>query len=88
MEFIKYEFEAGPDDVVEVSLSGQANVRLLDSANFHSFRTGRQHRYIGGLARMSPVRLRPPHQGHWYVVIDLGGYSGRIRHSARLISAA
>jgi hypothetical protein len=88
MNFIKYEFDAGPDDVIEVSLSGQANVRLLDASNFQSYRGGRGHRYLGGLARVSPVRLRPPHQGHWFVVIDLGGYSGTIRHTARLVSAA
>jgi hypothetical protein len=88
MDFIKYEFDAGPDDVIEVSLSGQANVRLLDSSNFQSYRAGRQHRYFGGLAKVSPFRLRPPHGGHWFVVIDLGGYSGSIRHAARLISAA
>ncbi len=32
-------------EVVEVTLSGNAaNVRLMDSSNFHSFRSGRQHR--------------------------------------------
>ena len=60
MEFLRYEFEAGPDDVIEVSLSGQANVRLLDSPNFQSYRAGRGHRCIGGLAKVSPVRLHPP----------------------------
>jgi hypothetical protein len=88
MNFVKYEFGAGPDDVIEVSLSGQANVRLLDSANFQSYRGGRWHRYAGGLAKVFPLRLRPPHRGHWFLVIDLGGYGGSIRHSARLISAA
>ena len=88
MNFLKYEFEAGPDDVIEVSLSGQANVRLLDSPNFQSYRAGRGHRCIGGLAKVSPVRLRPPHRGHWFVVIDLGGYRGNVQASARLVSAA
>ena len=88
MDFIKYEFDAGPDDVIEVSLSGQANVRLLDPSNFRSYRAGQGHRCIGGLAKVSPFRLRPPHRGHWFVVIDLGGYRGSIRHSARLTSAA
>jgi hypothetical protein len=88
MNFIQYEFQAGLDDVIEVTLSGQANVRLLDASNFQSYRAGRGHRYIGGLAKVSPFRLRPPHQGHWFVVIDLGGYRGSVRTSARLFSAA
>ena len=54
MNFIKYEFDAGPDDMIEVSLSGQANVRLLDPSNFQNYRAGRAHRCIGGLAKVSP----------------------------------
>ena len=39
-------------EIVEITLSGNAaNVRLLDSSNFNSYRNGRQHRCIGGLAR-------------------------------------
>jgi hypothetical protein len=40
MNFLQHEIEAGPDDVVEVSLSGQANVRLLDASNFSSYPRG------------------------------------------------
>ncbi|WP_367174219.1 DUF1883 domain-containing protein, partial [uncultured Deinococcus sp.] len=48
-----------------MTLQGNAaNVRLLDSSNFGNYRSGRQHRYIGGLIRKSPVRLRIPHAGH------------------------
>jgi hypothetical protein len=88
MNFLEYEFDAGPEDVIEISLTGQANVRLLDRANFSSYRAGRAHRYVGGLAKVSPIRLRPPHHGHWYVVVDLGGYAGTVRAAARLVSAA
>jgi hypothetical protein len=34
-------------DVVEVTLTSGANVRLLDSSNFNAYRQGRQHRYRG-----------------------------------------
>jgi DNA-binding helix-hairpin-helix protein with protein kinase domain len=48
-------------NVVEVTLSGSAaNVRLLDSSNFQLYRQGREHRYHGGLAQRSPVRLAIP----------------------------
>jgi len=43
-------------EIVEVSLTGSAaNVRLMNSSNFNSYRRGKQHRYIGGLATL---RLR------------------------------
>ena len=66
--------------VVVVSLKGSAaNVRLMDTANFNAYRNGRKHRYIGGLAKRSPVRLAVPHGGHWYVTVDLFGLRGQVR---------
>lgn len=85
MNYLHYEVEAGPRDVVQVSLDSQANVRLLDPSNFQQYRDGKQHRYYGGLAKTSPVKLVPPSQGHWHVVIDLGGYAGTVRASVETI---
>ncbi len=79
MNFLKYEFDTEPNDLIQVTLNIPANVRLLDWSNFHKYETGQYHTYHGGHATISPVRLRPPHAGHWYVVIDLGGYAGRLR---------
>jgi len=73
-------------EIVEVNLSGSAaNVRLMDSANFSSYRAGRRHRCVGGLATRAPVRLQIPHSGHWYVVVDLVGLRGSVRSSARIL---
>src|SRR5918999_697051 len=72
--------------VVEVSLSGSAaNVRLLDSANFQSYRAGRRHNYYGGLIRRSPARLVVPQSGNWHVTVDLQGLRGQTRSSIRVI---
>jgi Domain of unknown function (DUF1883). len=61
-------------ETVRVTLSGNAaNVLLLDSSNYSAFRSGRQHRYYGGLATRSPVDLSIPHDGHWYAVVHMGG---------------
>ncbi|MGD8718897.1 MAG: DUF1883 domain-containing protein [Candidatus Zixiibacteriota bacterium] len=86
MRYLRYEFDAGPDDVIEVSLDKQANVILLDRVNYQGFRAGRRYKYYGGLATRSPFRLSPPHYGHWYVVVHRGGYPGSVRASARLIT--
>ncbi|MCU1363703.1 MAG: hypothetical protein JWM55_1531 [Acidimicrobiaceae bacterium] len=72
-------------DVLEVTLSNGANVRLLDSSNFQSYRNGRQHRYHGGLATKSPVRIPIPSSGHWYAVVDMQGLRGSTRASFRVI---
>jgi Domain of unknown function (DUF1883) len=72
-------------ELVEVSLSSQANVRLMDSSNFSSYRNGSQHRFYGGLAKKSPIRLQVPGAGHWHVAVDLSGYAGSIRASVRVL---
>lgn len=73
-------------NVVKVTLSGNAaNVRLLDSGNLQSFKSGRRHRYYGGLVRKSPAHITIPHSGTWYVTVDLQGLRGSVRSSVRVI---
>lgn len=86
MQFIKHDLgQRTSGEIVEVTLSNAANVRLLDSSNFQNYRNGRRHRYYGGHAKRSPVRLKIPNSGHWYAVVDLGGYSGRVKSSVRVL---
>lgn len=85
MNFLNYDLQLDANDVVEVTIDRQANVRLLDEINFLNYRNGERHTYYGGLAKVSPVHLRPPHAGHWHLVIDLGGYAGVVRASVRTI---
>lgn len=74
---------------VEVTLSGSAaNVRLLDNSNFQNYKRGQRHRYYGGLAKRSPVRLVVPHSGHWHVTVDLQGLRGQVRSSIRILPNA
>ena len=76
-------------EIVEVTLSGSAaNVRLMDSSNFQSYKNGRNHRYIGGLAKKSPIHLQIPNSGHWYVTVDMMGLRGNVRSSARVLPSA
>ena len=88
MDHLHYEFDAGPGDVIEVTLDRAANVQLLDPTNYASYKDGRSYRYHGGYATKSPVRLAAPRAGTWHVVIDFGGGAGQVRASARLLSGA
>ena len=87
MQFIKHDLgNRSGGEVVEVILKGNAaNVRLMDSSNFQSYRSGRRHRYIGSHAKRSPVRLQIPRSGHWYVAVDMGGYKGKVSSSVRML---
>jgi Domain of unknown function (DUF1883)/TIR domain len=75
-------------EMVEIQLSAGANVLLLDSANYSAFMADRQHRYYGGLAKRTPVRLSIPRSGHWFVVIHMAGLRGSVRHSMRMVPGA
>ena len=76
-------------EIVEVILSGSAaNVRLMDSSNYGNFKNGRRHTYYGGNAKRSPVRIPVPRSGHWYITIDLGGYTGTLRSSVNVLPGA
>jgi hypothetical protein len=76
-------------DRVEVTLQGSAaNVRLMDSSNYQSYKNGRNHRYFGGLITKSPVVLTVPSSGKWYVTVDMNGLRGTTRSSVRVLPSA
>jgi len=76
-------------EIVQVNLSGSAaNVRLMDSSNLSSYKSGRQHRYWGGLIKRSPARLTIPHSGTWYVTVDMMGLRGNVRSSVEILPSA
>ncbi len=87
MNYLHQEFDAGPGDIVEVTLDHAANVQLLDRGNFEDYQRGRTFRYFGGYATRSPFRLQPPRQDRWHLVIDLGGAAGSVRAGVRIINA-
>lgn len=72
-------------EIVEVSLTNGANVRLMKSSEFSNYKNGRNHRFIGGLAKSSPIRLQIPNSGRWYVAVDMQGLRGSTRASVRTL---
>lgn len=87
MKFIQHDFgNLQRGQIVEITLSGNAaNVQLLDTINFNNYKNGRRYQYIGGLTKKSPIRLKIPRSGHWYVSVDMRGLKGSVRSSARVL---
>ncbi len=84
MNFLQFDLgNCQRGEIVEVTLTSGANVRLMTSLDFSNYKNGRRHRYIGGLARQSPVRLQVTSAGHWYVAVDMQGLRGNTRASVR-----
>ncbi len=78
-------------DVVEVNLRGtQANVLIMDSSNYSSFRSRRSYREAyGGTWKRSPVHLTIPRSGHWYGVVYIPpGFRGRVSAGFRVLPGA
>lgn len=75
MDYLEYRLGVlSRGDVVVITLSTGANVRLMDSANLSRFSRGAAHSYYGGQARTSPARITVPTTGSWYLTVDLGGF--------------
>lgn len=86
MNFLRYDLGSlKRGEIVEVTLTSGANVRLLTSSEFSNYRNGRANRFIGGLAKRSPVRLQIPSSDHWYVVVDMQGLRGSTNASVRVL---
>lgn len=75
-------------EIVEVTLTSGANVRLMNSVNFSSYKNGRRYQYIGGLAKCSPLQLQIPDSGHWHLAIDMQGLRGNPKASVRVLPGA
>ncbi|VVE83004.1 DUF1883 domain-containing protein [Pandoraea sputorum] len=89
MNFLKFDLGSRQrGEVVEVTLTQGANVRLMSSSDFSSYQAGRPHRYIGGLAKRSPLHLQIPTSGHWYVAVDMQGLRGSTKASVRVVPGA
>ncbi|MBN1149003.1 MAG: DUF1883 domain-containing protein [Anaerolineales bacterium] len=85
VDHLHYVFYANREDLLEVGLSREANVILLDEPNYIRYRAGGGFRYWGGYMQESPTLLPVPYLGIWHLAIDLGGHPGKLRATARLI---
>jgi hypothetical protein len=67
----------GEGNSVRVTLDAAANVLILTQQDYQRYLSGRSYSYYGGHFTESPAVVRPP-MGQWVVVVDLGGYPGRV----------
>ena len=68
------------DQQIEVNLQGNAaNVLLLDDKNYQQYKQHKSFIHIGGLVVKSPHRFVVPRSARWHLVIDLGGYAGKVK---------
>ena len=90
MKFLQWDLkQLKRGERVKITLSGNAaNVRLMDSSNFNNYKSGRSHRYVGGLVTKSPVILAAPSSGHYFVTVDMQGLRGSTNASIQILPSA
>ena len=75
-------------EIVEVTLTRAANVRLMNTSNFNNYKNGRKHTFHGGLAKRSPINIQIPSSGHWHLTVDMQGLKGSTKASVRILPGA
>jgi len=85
MNYLVFEIDAYPTDTIRVQLEQQANVRLMDFANYQRYKLGQSNEFIGGHVTKTPFLIKPPRFAHWYVVVDLGGDPSPIKAAVDMI---
>ncbi len=88
MKYTFYDLGEQPrGTTVSVNLTGTAaNVILLDRVNFARYRAHQPFLYTGGLQVATPAQLTVPRDDHWFVILDLGGYSGRTHATVEILT--
>ncbi len=75
-------------EIVEVTLTRAANVRLMNTSNFNNYKNGRKHTFYGGLAKRPPINIQIPSSGHWHLTVDMQGLKGSTKASVRVLPGA
>ena len=70
MKFIHQREHLNEDDIVVIQSSQMCNIRLMNDANFRSFKNGGRHTYHGGAFDTFPARITAPSTGFWNITID------------------
>jgi len=77
MKFIHQREHLEEGDIVVIQCSQTCNIRLMNDANFRSFKNGGRHTYHGGAFDRFPAKIVAPSSGFWNITLtpSLGGRS-------------
>ncbi|WP_313617037.1 DUF1883 domain-containing protein [Agrobacterium sp.] len=73
---------------IEVTLNGVNNVRLMNAVNYQRFTELLDFKYMGGVAKKSPIRMTLPESAHWHLIVDMEGHAALAESSVKMLPAA
>lgn len=86
MNFTHYNLgHKSKSEIIEITLTNAANVRLMNSSNLSNYKNGRRHQHYGGYITKSPCRFVIPSSGIWHVTVDVEGLQRSTRSSLRIL---
>ena len=72
--------------IIEVTLSAVNNVRLMTPTNFQRFKETLDYKFLGGVAKKSPLKIVIPESGHWHMIVDMEGHHGLAESKVKMIA--
>ncbi len=45
------------------------------------------YKYLGGVAKKSPINVVIPESGHWHLIVDMEGHHGLAESKVKMIAA-
>ena len=93
MKFIHQREHLNEDDLVVIECSQLCNIRLMNDANFRSYKNGGRHTYHGGAFDKFPAKIAVPSTGFWNITLDTtgrktdsnGGRKTAFTHSIKIV---
>ncbi|MCM2292969.1 DUF1883 domain-containing protein [Allorhizobium sp. BGMRC 0089] len=79
--------EQRPGTILEVTLTGINNVRLMAAPQFQRFKEGLDFKYLGGVAKKSPLKIVVPEFAHWHLIVDMEGHHALAESSVKVLAA-
>jgi len=76
----RFQVVTGPDREIEVILSGEAYVKVMDRVNLSKYQVGEDHEFHGEtgkvtqvrIKKVTQVRIKVPFLGRWFIIVDSG----------------
>lgn len=85
---MKYTYKDGnfrKGDILIITVDRKVNIYLLDNINFQKYKNGNSFEYFSSGSNSSPYSITVPRTDHWYIVLDLGGGTGILNYSIKVI---
>lgn len=85
---MKYTYKDGnfrKGDILIITVDRSVNIYLVDSINFQRYKNGSSFEYYSSKSSSSPYNIAVPSTGLWYIILDLGGGTGILNYSIKVL---